>query len=137
MILLDTHIWVWWVQGDPRLGEDVLRELDGRGEKGIGVSVFSCWEVAMLHARGRLSFSCSLDEWVIVALRYPGVRPIDLTPEIAVESCRLPGDFHRDPADRIFVATARLLDCPLVTADEQILRYAHARMLGPQDLVAH
>lgn len=136
MILLDTHIWVWWVQGDLRLGENALADLDRRAKDGIGVSVFSCWEVAMLHARGRLAFSCSLDDWIQAALGYAGVELVGLTTTIAIESCRLPGELHRDPADRILVATALSLECPLVTADERILRYPHVRALSPRDLAA-
>ncbi|HIJ64447.1 MAG TPA: type II toxin-antitoxin system VapC family toxin [Candidatus Hydrogenedentes bacterium] len=134
MILLDTHIWVWWVQGDPLLGEGGLAALDRQASEGIGVSVFSCWEVAMLHARGRLTLPCSLDEWIKAALVYPGVELVNLTAQIAIESCRLPGEFHRDPADRILVATARGLSCRFVTADEKILAYPHVRALHPEGL---
>ena len=120
--------------GRPRLEHAALAELDRCEKEGIGVSIFSCWEVAMLHARGRLQFSCSLDDWITAALAYPGVELAALTVEIVVESCRLPDGFAKDPADRILVATARSLDCPLVTADEEILRYPHVKRLRPQDL---
>ncbi len=134
MILLDTHIWVWWVQGDPRLSATGLSLLDRQAESGIGVSVFSCWEVAMLHARQRLVLPCPLDEWIEKALSYPGVRLIELSRSIAMDSCRLPGEFHRDPADGILVATARELNCPFITADERILRYEGVRALRPEGL---
>jgi len=58
-----------------------------------------------------------------LALSYPGVQILALTPEVAIESTHLPLPFHRDPADQIIVATARLHRCPLVTSDEKILRY--------------
>lgn len=134
MILLDTHVWVWWVQGDPRLGETAVQALDRRAEEGIGVSVFSCWEVSMLHSRGRLDLPCTLDEWISTALTYPYVKPIDLTVRVAIESCRLPGEFHGDPADRILVATSRSLARPLVTADEKILQYPHVEAIRPREL---
>ena len=67
----------------------------------------------------------SLDEWFDQALDYPGVQLLALTPEIAIESTRLPGEFHRDPADQIIVATARVYGCPLVTSDEKIVNYLH------------
>ena len=91
----------------------------------IGVSAISCWEVAKLVELGRVALSCSLEEWLDQALSYPGVQLIALTPEIAIESTRLPGDFHRDPADQIIVATARVYGCSLVTSDEKILKYPH------------
>ena len=134
MILLDTHIWVWWVQGDKHLMKNELNFLDFHSKEGIGVSVFSCWEVAMLNTRKRLEFSCPLDEWISTALNYPGVQLIDLTVEIAIESCCLPKGFHRDPADRILAATSRIMNSPLVTADEQILKYPYVKTLRPNDL---
>ena len=73
--------------------------------------------------RGRLTLSCPVDEWLDQALSYPGVRVLALTPEVAVESTRLPGTFHRDPADQILVATARIHSCPLVTSDARVLDY--------------
>jgi PIN domain nuclease of toxin-antitoxin system len=63
------------------------------------------------------------------ALAYPGVELLDLTPRIASESTRLPGGFHRDPADRMIVATARIHDCPLLTADERTLNYPNVKVL--------
>jgi PIN domain nuclease of toxin-antitoxin system len=85
------------------------------------ISVFSCWEVAMLHQKGRLSFSCSLDDWFEAALAYPALSVQQLTLEIAVGSTRLPGEFHGDPADRIIVQTARSFDCLLVTTTGKFL----------------
>jgi PIN domain nuclease of toxin-antitoxin system len=125
MIVLDTHAWIWWVDGDERL---TLAQRDAiAAEEGslIGVSAISCWEVAKLVELGRVALSCSLEEWLDQALSYPGVQLIALTPEIAIESTRLPGDFHRDPADQIIVATARVYGCSLVTSDEKILKYPH------------
>lgn len=69
-------------------------------------------------------------EWLGVALSYPGVRLLDLTPAIVVDSTRLPQPFHRDPADQMIVATARFHDYPVATADDKILNYAHVRTLG-------
>ena len=68
-------------------------------------------------------------DWIDAALAYPGVRLLDLTPHIAVESTQLPGDFHRDPADRIIVASARLHGCALLTADRKILDYTYVTTL--------
>jgi PIN domain nuclease of toxin-antitoxin system len=64
------------------------------------------------------------------ALGYPGVRLVELTPRICVESTQLPGAFHRDPADQIIVATARVLDVPLVTVDGKILEYPYVKLAG-------
>lgn len=129
MILLDTHVWVWWVHGDDRLGGRAKEAIDRGEEEGLGVSVISCWEVAKLVERRRLELPHSLEEWVAFALAYPGVRLLELTPAIAIESTRLPGEFHRDPADQILVATARLHQAPIATADRRILAYDGVRTL--------
>ncbi len=63
------------------------------------------------------------------ALNYPGIRLLDLTPQIAIESTQLPGEFHRDPADQIIVATARIHDCLLLTVDDKIINYPHVKLL--------
>jgi PIN domain nuclease of toxin-antitoxin system len=130
VILLDTHIWVWWVHGDARLTPAAQQAIDEHEEDGLGVSVISCWEIANLVERNRIALSVSLSDWIDQALRYPGVELVDLTPRIAVESTELPGDFHRDPADRILVATARQLGCAILTADEPILRYPHVQVVS-------
>lgn len=130
MILLDTHVWIWWVHGDPRLPAAAQRSIQEHEDGGLGVSVISCWEVANLVERNRIVLSVPLSDWIEQALQYPGIRLLGLTPQIAVESTQLPGDFHRDPADRILVATARSYECPLVTADELILRYPHVQVLA-------
>lgn len=125
MILLDTHIWVWWIAGDPALPvryRDYIRE---RESGGLGVSVISCWEVALKAARGQLQLTTEAPDWIRAALDYPGITLTDLTVDVVVEANRLPAEFHRDPADRMLVATARLQGIPLVTVDAAILRYPH------------
>ncbi len=130
MILLDTHIWVWWVHGYdllPLSAAKVIRENEGVG---LAVSAISCWDVAKLVEKGRLKLPCGVSEWLGQALSYPGIRLIELAPEICVESTRLPGKFHRDPADQIIVASARVLDIPLVTVDRKILKYPYVKIAG-------
>lgn len=111
MILLDTHVWVWWVHGDERLGGRALSVLGEHESTGLGVSVISCWEVAKLVEVGRLGLPMAVDEWLDRALAYPGVMLLDLSVPIVVESTRLRG-FHRDPADQMLVATSRVLGAP-------------------------
>lgn len=122
MILLDTHVWVWWVHGDERLSAKAASILDDNESSGLGVSVISCWEVAKLVEVGRLGLPFAVDEWLDRALAYPGVTLIDLSVPIVVESTRL-GGFHRDPADQMLVATTRVLGVPLATADRRIVAY--------------
>ena len=128
MLLLDTHVWVWLLEGSDRLTSGraatvlpVLREAADRGE--LRISVISIWEVAMLEARGRLRFVLPCLSWIDKALSVPGLTLFPITPEIAVDSSRLPGDFHGDPADRLIVATSRRTEAPLATADRRIQEY--------------
>lgn len=128
MIVLDTHIWVWWVYNDAQLSPR-HREIIQKHEKDkLGISIISCWEVAKLVAQKRLSIHCRIDEWLKTALNYPGILLLTLTPDIVVESTCLPGEFHRDPADQIIVGTARVYDCPLLTVDQKILKYPHVKL---------
>lgn len=126
-LLLDTHVWIWLMQGgDTRLsgGSALQAIVDAGRHSGIAVSAISVWEVAMLEAKGRLVLGSPISEWIEASLSAPGIAMAPLSPTIAIDSTRLPGDFHGDPADRILVATARHLRCPLVTADRRILDYS-------------
>ena len=127
MIVLDTHVWVWWTIDPARLSETQRQEVARNEDDRIGVSAISCWEVAKLSEYGRLLLPVGLSEWFQTALRYPGISLLELTPGVAVESTSLPGGFHRDPADQILVATARVHRCPLVTSDDKIAGYPHVR----------
>jgi PIN domain nuclease of toxin-antitoxin system len=122
MILLDTHIWIWWVDNSPRLTNPQRSWIDQHQEDGLGLSVISCWEVAKAVESGRLSLSIPVQDWLNVAIAYPGIRLFDLTIPIIVESTQLAG-FHRDPGDQLIVATARICQIPLLTADIKILAY--------------
>lgn len=127
MILLDTYIWIWWVHGDDTLRGRHLEILQQNEATGLGVSVISCWEIAKLVECGRLDLSCPVLDWFDTSLGYPGIQLLDLTPEIAAESAALPGEFHRDPADQMIVATARVNDCPVLTLDRKILDYPYVK----------
>ena len=126
MIVLDTHIWIWWVHGDAQL-PNAHREYLESTPQTFGISAISCWEVAKLVEYERLVLPISVADWIGQALNYPGVQLLELTPRIAIESTKLPSPFHRDPADQIIVATARVNNCPLMTRDQKILAYPHVQ----------
>jgi PIN domain nuclease of toxin-antitoxin system len=128
MIVLDTHIWVWWVQGDARLTEKYQNWLREYESQGLGVSIISCWEVAKLVENNKLHLSCPVDEWLSIALAYPGIQLLNLSLTIIVDSTQLT-DFHRDPSDQIIVATSRIYGCQLLTADAKILAYPNVQTL--------
>ena len=83
--------------------------------------------MAKLYEYGRLELPVGLAEWFRLALEYPGVSLLPLTPEVAIESTNLPGSFHRDPSDQIIVATARYTSALLVTSDDKIADYPHVQ----------
>jgi PIN domain nuclease of toxin-antitoxin system len=121
--LLDTHAWIWWVEQDARLGAKAIAALDTFAvERRPFLCDISLWEVATLVERGRLVLDVPLDEWVHAAAHTRSVRLLPMTPRIAVEIADLPEAFHRDPADRIIVATSRAHRVPVLTHDERIRR---------------
>src|SRR5579862_5006712 len=120
-MLIDTHIWVWWVSGDPQLKPDYSAAITAAQPTGIEVAIISCWEVAKLVENKRLVLTLPILDWLNAALSYPNVRLLPLTPEIIVDSTQLPGTFHKDPADQLIVATARMHGLALMTMDEKIV----------------
>ncbi len=132
VILLDTHVWIWWVHGDAALPSGTLAAVHRAADRGLGVSAISCWEVAKLVEKGRLELPMQMDRWMDMALDGSGIQLIPLSPEVAVASTTLPGEFHRDSADQIIVATSRVHDFPLATCDQRIRRYAHVRLLDDE-----
>jgi PIN domain nuclease of toxin-antitoxin system len=134
LILLDTHILVWAMNDDARLGARSREALDKSAKSGrVLVSAITPWEIAMLVQKGRLTLSSDVAQWIDEALALPAIELAPILPQIAIDSTRLPGEFHADPADRIIVATARFHRIPLVTADQAILEYGE---LGHVDTIS-
>jgi PIN domain nuclease of toxin-antitoxin system len=122
-ILLDTHIWWWWVTGDGDLSVAQKRRLAKVGPQNPAlVSDISLWEIATLHSRGRIGLNVPLRDWQERASAEPLVQCCPISPAIAAEVAALPDSFHRDPADRILVATARIHGATLLTCDERSIR---------------
>ena len=124
-ILLDTHYWVWLQFGAEGVVSGKLRKIvDVAAAEGVLLlSVISVWEVGMLESKGRIRLNLPCEQWVKEALNAPGLTLMPLTPEIALDSSRLPGSFHGDPADRIIVATARRFGARLLTRDQKLIEY--------------
>lgn len=132
MILLDTHVLVWWLNGGFELSAAARAAIDGeisREEGQVMVSSITAWELAMLVQRQRLILRMDLESWLATAARIPQLRFIPVDNTIAINAAVLPEPFHKDPADRIIVATARALAAPLVTADERIRAYPQVRSI--------
>ena len=120
--LLDTHVLVWWLNDRRRLSaaqRDVVASADAGSP--LLVSDISLWEVATLHSLGRIRLTLPLRDWLEKATGPPLVRRQGISPAIAEAVAALPDSFHRDPADRILVATARVLGATLLTQDRRII----------------
>ncbi len=129
-LILDTHVWLWWLLGQPQLSDverDALDELAASGTP-PGLSPISLWEAQMLAAKGRLELFGPLSEWLPVAASPETVHllPMDIAVILALDN--LPKEFHGDPADRIITATARANNLPLATHDGNIRRSRVARI---------
>ena len=124
LIVMDTHVLIWAVQDDPRLGARARQTIDDMTRRSrILISAITPWEITMLAEKGRIALGDDVGRWITRALALPGIALAPLEASIAVGSVRLPGDFHADPADRIIVSTARFHQVPLMTADLAILSY--------------
>ena len=120
MIVLDTHVWLWWLTAPDRLSvaaSDAIAAADS-----IGVSTISCWEVGMLSERGRITLDRPVGQWVRAALNADG-RSVAIAPDerVAVDAATL--DLHGDPADRFIYATARTASARLVTRDQRLRQF--------------
>lgn len=127
MTILDTHVWVWWVDGDPRLSDKARAAIEAADE--LVVSSICVWELATLERLGRLRVRPDLRVWVRRALALPRVSPCAVSPEIALTAGSLPTPFPGDPADRIVFATALARRAELVTADRRLARYDPDRVV--------
>ena len=125
-VIRDTHIWIWVMNGESKKLRPEIKDIIEKASEHslIRVPSISVWEVGMLEAKNRISFQIPVIQWIHNALSAPGAELVPQSPEIAIESTRLPGNFHGDPADRMIVSTARNLDGLLITADHRIKEYA-------------
>ena len=126
MIVLDTHVWVWWVAGGEALSEAAARAIESAvSDRSVHVSSISAWEVALLVDRGRMELTMDVADWIARSEALPFLRFVPVDNRIAARATRLSDFPHRDPADRIIVSTAQLLGAKLVTRDERLWRYDH------------
>ncbi len=127
MVVIDTHILIWFVNGSEHLSkiaQDTINQTIASDDE-IIISSISTWEIAMLINKDRLVLSMDIESWLNNIENIQGFRFAPVDNEIAFKSTQLPGEFHKDPADRMIVATARKLAVPLITADQKIRQYKH------------
>ena len=129
MIVLDTHVLIWWVSGIEKLSQKASKVIATHEsiDRSILISSITAWEITMLVEKGRLTLNMEVQAWLEEVGRIPAVAFVPVDNTIAVKSASLPGDFHKDPVDRLLVTLARKGSHPLVTADKKILGYKHVK----------
>jgi PIN domain nuclease of toxin-antitoxin system len=129
-VLLDTHIWLWWLLGQEELGPKDRLRLQALVAAGTppAISSISLWEAQTLVSKGRLPLSLPLNRWLPLATAPETVRVVPLDTDVILAVNELPASFHGDPADRIIVATARAHGLPLLTRDANIRRSRAVRL---------
>lgn len=125
MLLLDTHTWIWAISAEKQLSAKAKKLIKKTPANQRAIASISIWEFAMLCSRGSIHVKVTPEQWLDNAVHKTGIQVFDLSAQVALESCNLPGKFHKDPADRIIVATARIHNMNLVTKDQKIIDYPH------------
>ncbi|MBI4207513.1 MAG: type II toxin-antitoxin system VapC family toxin [Betaproteobacteria bacterium] len=131
-VLLDTHVWVWWLSGDSRLSRrerDALDRLAERGE--LRLSAISLWEVQMAYAKKRFQPEDPFEVWLRAATQPDIVQLVPIDASVAMALNSLPAGFHNDPADRLIVATSRVHALSLATHDSTIRKSRTVRLWRP------
>lgn len=131
-LLLDTNAWFWLVTGDARMPASLVARIEAAAASGrVCVSQISAWEIALKVSMGKLRLNVPITRWL--EENTEGLRLLDLPLAVVVDATSLPGTFHKDPADRFIVASARHHHLTLITGDELIVEYARA---GHVDVMA-
>jgi PIN domain nuclease of toxin-antitoxin system len=131
LIVLDTHALLWWVSDNSHLSRKAARRITAESENagGLLVSCISTWEIAMLVSQSRLTLRIDLGDLFHQLESIESIQFVPVSNRTSMNSVTLPEPFHKDPADRLIVATARESDCTLITSDQMIRDYPHVETL--------
>lgn len=127
MIVLDTHVWIWYASEDPLLSKRAKARIRRTAE--LGVHPVSCWEVAMLSNDGRLKLNVEVSKWIGQALERPKIELLPFTPAAAIRAAGLDGSFPGDPADRFIVGTALEMRVPVISRDQRIINWGRVEAI--------
>ena len=130
MIVLDTHVWVWFISNPELLSKAAKKAINvSMEQKAIFISSISAWELALLAAKKRLKLTIDVTDWITKSERLPFLQFIPVDNSVAVKSVNLPQPLHKDPADRLIIATAITIAAPVVTKDEKLWDYPHVKTI--------
>ena len=131
-VVLDTHIWIWWLLADSPLTDRERKALDGlAADKNLYLPAICQWEAQMLHSKKRVDLPLPFASWLRRATAANMLTVFPLNADAVIEVDGLPTSFHGDPADRMIVATARVHDLPLATHDEAIKKSRLVKIWKP------
>lgn len=123
-LLLDTHVWIWLMAGDTVLNHSFRKAVERcKLEDGLLISPITIWEIGMLVEKKRIVLEMDCMNWIEQLLDLPNIRLLPISPRIAIQSTRLPGLIHGDPADRILISSAHEEGAVFVTCDQKLLEY--------------
>jgi PIN domain nuclease of toxin-antitoxin system len=122
--LLDTHVWIWLIEGDDRIRAQREKFLTCQREGRIFGSMISAWEISLLVSLKRIVLSMEIERWLQATVEPGRIQLLPLSLDTVIEANRLPGNPHRDPVDRMLIATARKMNLTLLTRDDALLAYA-------------
>jgi PIN domain nuclease of toxin-antitoxin system len=130
LIVLDTHAWVWWLDDPRKLPARARKAVnEAAADEAVYISTISTWEIMLLASGGRLEFRMDARDWISRSEALPFIHFVPVDNPIAIRSVRLPGSFHKDPADRIILATAMTMGAPVVSSDSRIKEYSHVKSI--------
>jgi PIN domain nuclease of toxin-antitoxin system len=133
-LVLDTHVWIWLMNGDVKLSARFRKDIEKSKEKeNIFLSAISLWEFGMLAEKKRIEVEMDPLDWIEQALFLSSIHIAPISPSIACQSCRLLENLHADPADRLIVATAREYNAVLVSCDTKLLEYGKGHFVTVHD----
>jgi PIN domain nuclease of toxin-antitoxin system len=137
-VLLDTHVWIWAMTGNPNITKEFSNAFERiLKNQGALISPMSIWEIGMLVDKKRIEIEMNVLDWVGQVLEIPGVQLCPITPQIAIQSTKLPSKIHGDPVDRLLIATAYEEDAILVTCDKKILDFGKEKFISVFDPSKH
>ncbi len=135
-LLLDTHVWIWLLNGNAdKLGKEQIKLIERFAkDEAVRVSAISVWEIGMFVAKKRIQLSKDVNLWVKDSFKGHGLFCEPLSIDILLGSTQLADDFHGDPADRLIIATAKLINATIMTADQKIIHYCKKHHLSVEPL---
>jgi len=127
VFLLDTNVWLWMVEDPAQIPAAIKSIVNDPVNYPFSLSATSVWEVAKKVSLGKLALAVPIQYWMKRATNESYIYILPLSIEVSLESTQLPGEFHKDPADQIIVATARHHNLTVLTGDRKIKSYAHVK----------